>query len=142
MCPIYENQTVCVMLVCTVIVYSLAVIEIQLDSSTMQRFNRQRTQHICPSERQRLTTDACGKQLIGREAFLNGINEHPVNTNQESEPCDDIDATASPPPPTPTPRFLFCMFCKASLREARAHPEGSASPQTLPHLNSLTTDKR
>lgn len=25
--------------------------------------------------------------------FLNGINEHPVNTNNEFKPCDIIDAT-------------------------------------------------
>lgn len=37
-------------------------------------------------------TDACGK-LIRNFFFLNGINEHPVNTNHEFKPCDRTGAT-------------------------------------------------
>lgn len=37
-------------------------------------------------------TDACGK-LIWILLYLNGINEHPVHTNEEFKPCDRIDAT-------------------------------------------------
>jgi len=39
-------------------------------------------------------TDACGK-LIRIFFFLNGVNEHPVNTNHDFKPCDKIDATYS-----------------------------------------------
>lgn len=38
-------------------------------------------------------TDACGKLIRIFFFFLNGINEHPFNTDHEFKPCDKIDAT-------------------------------------------------